>query len=210
MKKLPLVALAVLFCAAAPAYAEVYLKATTFYSKPSDLKVDNTSAFKASLKSNLGLSGAVGYKLSLLRLEAELQTFSSGNSGGSTALGLAAVSGSVKETTGFANGYFDIPSTLGFVPYLGAGLGYAKIDLGNFSASQGASSVVVFSGRASAFAYQLMAGLQFQVFGTARLHAGYRIVHRQDIALRNIAANAQQNIKLGQNQLFEIGLAFGF
>ena len=212
MKKFPLRALIIAFLTltAGTAQAAFYFKATGFYSNPGDVKVDSASAFKASIKSNTGLSGALGYKFSLLRLEGELQSLNSGTSGGSTSTGAATVSGSLKELSGFANAFLDIPSTLGLAPYVGVGLGYAKIDLGQFNVVQGVTNVVQFSGEDKAFAYQAMAGLEFHILGQATQHAGYRIVHRGDIELRNAVASAKQNIKLGENQLFEIGLAFGF
>jgi opacity protein-like surface antigen len=210
MKKLPLLALVLALASAGPAHAAFYFAATGLYSNPSDVKVDSASGFRASIKSNTGFSGALGYKFSMLRVEAELQNLSSGTSGGSTTAGTATVFGSLREFSGFANAYVDVPSFLGLAPYAGVGLGEARIDLGQFNVVQGATNVVQFSGKGTAFAYQVLLGLQFHILGQATLHAGYRIVERGDISLRNAVVNASQNISLGQNKLFEIGVALGF
>jgi opacity protein-like surface antigen len=203
--------LAFAFCVAAPfSQAGLYVKGAGLYNNPSDLQINNVAAFKTSLKSNIGLSGAVGYKFSMFRLEAELQRLSSDTESASTSTGVASVTGALKEVTGFANGYVDLPSFFGLGPYIGAGLGYVRTDFENFSISRGPTSLARYSGSDSVFGYQGMIGLQFSILRTATIHAGYRIMKRQDIAVRDVVTNAMQDVKLGDNRLFEVGLAFGF
>ena len=51
------------------------------FIKNTDIKVNDPKSFKTSLKSNAGLSAALGYKFSFLRAEAELQYFKAGTGG---------------------------------------------------------------------------------------------------------------------------------
>jgi opacity protein-like surface antigen len=202
------------FATASLCHAGLYLKAGALYTKPSDLSISNATAFKASLKNNVGVTGALGYKLSVFRIEAEVQHVSNGtdaNETSGTALaGVVRTTGSVKETSGFGNAYFDFPSFFGLAPYVGAGLGYAKVDLENLGLTRNGASVVQYSGSESVFGYQGMLGVQFHLFGQATLNAGFRMVKKQDVDVRDVVANARQTLALGTNRVFEIGVAIGF
>lgn len=195
---------------AAEAEAGVYVKFAGLYNRPSDLEVANAAAFKASLKNNTGFAAAMGFKFSLLRLEAELQHLRAGAEDGASATGPVKVSGALKETTGFANLLVDLPGIFGLGPYLGAGLGYARVDLSNLGVTRANVPVAQFSGADSVFGYQGMGGLQWRIFGTLTINAGYRIVVREKIAVRDVAANARERLSLGRNRIFELGLALGF
>lgn len=214
--KLPrCLSLAVLCVVVAPlCQAGVYVKAAGLYNRPGDIHINNTGAFRASLKRNIGLSAALGYQLSQFRVEAELQRLTSdtepSESSGTLFGGIGATTGAIKETAGFANGYFDFPAFFGFAPYVGAGLGYARVDLDNLGRTRNGTPALQFSGSDSVFGYQAMLGFQFHLFGTATLNGGYRFIKRQNIAVREVGAAAQQNLKLGDNRVFELGLAIGF
>src|SRR4051812_33680205 len=142
--------------------AGVYVKAAAIYNKPSDIEVSSTTAFKASLKSNTGFDAALGYKMSVFRVEAELQFLRSGTNADTTSgtllAGTVSTIGAVKETAGFANGYFDFPSYFGFAPYLGAGLGYARVNLEDLGRTRNSVAFTQFSGGDSVFGYQGMIG----------------------------------------------------
>jgi opacity protein-like surface antigen len=212
---LRLLALVAVACAAAlPARASFYFKAAGLYSSPSAIKVSSASAFKGSLKDNLGFTGALGYKFPLLpvRAEAELQYLKNDFGGGSSSAGaISSITGDYSQFTGFANVYYDLPSRYGFAPYLGAGVGLARVDMNNLNVFSGATNVAKFSDGKTAFAWQLMAGLEFHLLGQATFHAGYRLIKHEDIALTNAAAaNAVQKVKFGDNHIFELGVAIGF
>ena len=197
--------------AAASARANFYTKVGALYNTPTDLKIDNAAAFRSSLKSSLGYTASIGYKASLLRAEVEVQTMKNAASGASNnAGGGLTASGAIKEYSAFVNGYLDVPSFFGLAPYVGVGLGEARIDLDNFSAVHGASNVVQLSGRGKANGYQIMGGLQFHVFGKATVNAGYRIFHKGSFDAHNFATNVRQTVNPGIDKLFEIGLAWGF
>lgn len=207
---LQLVSLAVAVAATSASRADLYVKAGGLYNQAGDIHLSNTSAFTASLKNNTGFSGSLGFKLWRVRLEGELQALRSGARAASNSTGALAVIGSLKETTGFANALLDLPSLFGIAPYLGAGLGYARVDLENFDATSGALPVTRLSGSGSVFGYQGMLGLQLHLFGRATINAGYRLVKREDLRVRDVLANARQSLSLGSNRLFELGVAIGF
>ena len=213
MKNLRLAAFTVLTftTAALPSRAAFYLTGTGLYNHVSDVNVSSASAFKGSLKDSTGYAAAVGYKFSLLRAEAELQYLKNDLGNGSSSLGTTSGSGDYKQFSGFLNGYVDFPSYYGLAAYAGAGVGLARVDLNNFSVFQGATNVVQFSGRDNAFAWQLMLGVQFHLFGQATIHAGYRLVNHESIALNNsAAASALEHVKFGDNNIFELGVSIGF
>ena len=196
------------------AHAGFYLRGSALYTKPGDLSVTNATAFKASLKNNFGVAGALGYKFSLLRVEGELQRVSIGTeadeSSGTLLGGISNTTGKVKETSGFANAYVDFPSFFGLAPYLGAGLGYARVNLDNVTRVSSGRPIVQLSGRDTVFGYQGMIGLQYHFLGQATVHAGYRLLKKEDVSVRDVAANAGRTLASGTNRIFEIGLAIGF
>lgn len=203
-----------LLAAASLAHAGPYVKFAGLYTQPSDVSVSNTAAFRASLKNNFGVAGAVGYKLSLLRLEAELQhaknNTEADEASGTLAAGVRRTFGSLKQTSGFANAYVDLPSFLGVAPYLGAGLGYARFDVSDLGRTNNNVPFVQVSGRDSVFGYQAMLGLQLHLFGPATLNAGFRLVKHEDLDVRDVLANARQTLGFGTSKVFELGVALGF
>lgn len=210
MKTFRLLLVTLMLMAASIARAGMYAKFAGLYNSPGDIQVNNTAAFRASLKSNMGLAGALGYKFSAVRAEVELQSFSNNTSGGSTNTGSASTSGGYKQFNGFVNAYVDLPTFVGLSGYIGAGYGKARVDLSGFTATQGTSNVVQFSGKDSAYGYQVMAGVQYHLLGQATIHAGYRWVHKNDITLQNGVGNNLQKLSLGSDRIFELGVAIGF
>lgn len=207
--------LAALVATTAPfAAAGTYVKVAGLYTQPSDLSFGSATAFRASLKNNTGIAGAIGYKFSLLRLEAELQHVRNSaepdESSGTLAAGVRQTFGALKQTSGFANGYVDLPGFWGLAPYVGAGLGYARFDISDLGRTRDNVPLARFSGRDSVFGYQGMIGLQLHLFGPATLNAGFRLVKHQDIDVRDVLANARQSIGLGTSRAFELGVAIGF
>lgn len=195
-------------------HAGPYAKLSALYNQPSDLSVSNAAAFRASLKNNLGIAGALGYKFSLLRLEAELQHANNkaeaDEASGTLAAGVRRTFGSLKQTSGFANAYVDLPSFFGLSPYFGAGLGYARFNVSDLGRTNNNVPFVRVSGRDSVFGYQGMLGLQFHLFGTATLNGGFRLVRHDDIEVQDVLANARQTLGLGTHRVFELGVALGF
>ena len=72
------------------------------------------------------------------------------------------------------NGYIDFPMPSPFRPYLGAGLGFAIVDLeaDNFGLTANDSDLVA--------AFQLMAGIGYEISPKATLTFGYRYFTTSD------------------------------
>lgn len=205
-----------LLCLASLAFAAsgraegVYLRGQAMFNHPNDVETSSLTSFRSSLKNNVGYAGALGYKFSMLRLEGELQHFKQDAAQGSNAAGATTGSGSYRQFAGFANAFVDLPVVAGLGVYFGGGLGFARVNFDNFTARQSGVSVAQYSGKDSAFAHQVAAGLQFSFADRATVHAGYRIVKQGDVKVRDSVTAAEQTVKLGANRLFEIGLAIGF
>lgn len=129
------------------------------------------STIDTSLKLNGGFTGelALGYKFKQARAEVAVgygnygvnsQTFSSSRYGSFS----ASSDGSMSLTTVMMNGYYDFPITnkdgtrSRWSPYIGAGIGYANLNLPSCS-SNGCFS----GGSTGGFAYQGNVGLSYRV-----------------------------------------------
>ncbi|MGA9377688.1 MAG: P44/Msp2 family outer membrane protein, partial [Phormidium sp.] len=119
------------------------------------------------------VSGALGYKLRDIRVEAEF-TYARNdakerefNDGTSVRIG-----GYFQTFAYMLNAYYDIPLTKRFRPYIGGGLGAAT-----FSAEDIVEvNTPRFSGSNTAFAYQFKAGIGYQVTDNVNVFIGYRLL----------------------------------
>jgi opacity protein-like surface antigen len=83
----------------------------------------------------------------------------------------------IKSLAGFFNAYFDIPTgPLPIKPYIGAGLGVARNQVGNTTETNGIDTETVSGATRTSFAYQVMAGVSFPVFIASALDIGYHFV----------------------------------
>jgi opacity protein-like surface antigen len=115
------------------------------------------------------VGGALGYELPALpiRFEAEvmyrsndLDEISDGTGTILSGTGSASGGGSVNIVTAMANAYVFLPVLVGLEPYIGAGFGYASLDVDGLSG--GAVSLV--NGSADTYAYQFIVGTEFDFF----------------------------------------------
>jgi opacity protein-like surface antigen len=116
------------------------------------------------------INGAIGTRLNpKFRVEGEIgyhvNTADQGGTGVDWTFGAISFMG---------NGYFDIPTNSPLTPYLGAGLGFALVGLEgeNFGVSASDSDLVA--------AFQLMAGLAYDISPKAALTFGYRYFSTTD------------------------------
>ena len=95
--------------------------------------------------------------------------------GGST---LAGSKGEAKSDAFMLNGYYDINTNSAFVPYLGGGIGMAKVKFDDF----GVDAIPdVLNDNESQFAYQFMAGGEYRFADTWGLFAEYRYFATADV-----------------------------
>jgi opacity protein-like surface antigen len=83
----------------------------------------------------------------------------------------------IKSLAGFFNAYFDIPTgPVPIKPYLGAGVGAARNQVGSTTETDGVDTATVSGATKTSFAYQVMAGLSFPVFIGSAIDVGYHFV----------------------------------
>jgi len=124
------------------------------------------------------LSGNVGYAFGgPFRLEFEvahrtndIDTISAGGAS------LAGATGDMKSLAAMINGFFDIDTGMGFTPYVGLGIGYARVSADGITAAGGPTN----SDEDSKFAYQAIAGLSYWFTPAVALTADYRYFATQD------------------------------
>jgi len=137
----------------------------------------------AEFDTGYGLLGQVGYGFGAFRLEGELGWRSNGvdNVGG---LG---GSGDLTAATLMANAYYDIQTGSPFTPYLGVGLGGARV-----SADQiGAAGVQLVDDTDTVFAYQGIVGASYEVDRNLLLKADYRYLRTEDPDFTAAAGNVK-------------------
>jgi opacity protein-like surface antigen len=88
------------------------------------------------------------------------------------------------------NGYVDYDFGIKVVPYLGAGIGYGRIDM----QAQNAASLLKINDQASAFAWNLMAGLTLPYSETVDLTGGYRYIATDDFNYQARVVNNGVNL----------------
>lgn len=124
-------------------------------------------------ETGFNIHGAVGYRItSDFRAEAEF-TYRQNDIDQLTiaAFGLTAsgaASGDVTSASGMLNGYWDIPVSGMFKPYLGAGVGVSRID------AELTVAGVTAEGDDTVFAFQVMGGVQYDISSNTAVRVGYR------------------------------------
>ncbi len=109
-------------------------------------------------------------------------TFTSGHTGGAatftgTLTGTAAAAssdGSVRTFTLMANAWYDFDMGSNFKPYVGGGVGYADNEI---------KHGLVFNGSGGDFAWQLGAGVNYQIGDRTSIGLGYRYLDAGDVEL---------------------------
>jgi opacity protein-like surface antigen len=206
MKKflLPLIACAV---GTLPLHAGLYLRGGLLYQQPADIKIAGVQDYKAGIDSALGGNLAIGGKVSVLRLEGEIQYFKSDIKDSS--LADVMTSGDLTSSTLFANVLFEIPFTPMIEPYVGVGIGINKvdIDLRNLASTGSLEQSFTSSADSHRYGIQAMAGVRISFWETVSVYAGYRYVHLESLSF----VEGSYNLKAkGGSHMFEIGLGLGF
>ena len=129
------------------------------------------------------LGGSVGYQFGgPFRLEAEvvyrkndIDTFTVNGAR------LGGAAGDVSSLALMVNGFYDIQTGTAFTPYVGLGVGYARVSTDGITAT-GAGATI--SDDDNKFAYQAIAGLAYQLTPEVSLTADYRYFATQDPKFR--------------------------
>lgn len=203
MKLFVSAAVALASVTAAPAFAAEgpYGQLSIYHTSVQDDDISVTpaapiAAIPVSNDSALGFSAALGYKLPYnLRAEAEASYRDNNNVLAVPTLpGTAFLDGTVKSFAGMANGYVDIPTGTVVTPYVGAGVGMARVDM---------------DGAETLFAYQGMAGISLDVSPQTSFVLGYKYFASEDLKGSDPTIGsletpyATHNIELGLRYQFD-------
>lgn len=192
------------------AQAGFYAKASAFYVDPGNLSYSD--GFSATMKSSAGFAVAAGYKLSMFRLEAEGQYYKNDIQGLAIEATEISTAGSKKNLNFFANAYIDVPFPFPLIkPYIGAGLGVAKVDINQLSElSSWQQANYEYADSESLFGYQLMLGLEISLFDTLTVYGGMRYQDFDSLSVTELTSMTKDRISSGTKRIWEIGLAIGF
>lgn len=193
-----------------------YLTGFAGYTKLDDYNFDFINnatgarfAYKASLDDGYSVGAAVGYKLNeYIRFEGEYAYSNNdfGNKYRSATFIGRNTSGDVTIQSLMANVW--LGTRLGALkPYIGGGIGYGWVD-GDLKVSNGAGNQ--FGGDDSGFAYQLGAGVGYQINNNLDLELGYRWKKVEDIKLSSKINGFRLSSEDFKSQTLQIGLTWRF
>jgi opacity protein-like surface antigen len=121
---------------------------------------------------------------------------------------------SVQTTTLMFNGYYDLGSYRGLVPYVGAGVGLAYNRMEDVAFTGNALANVIGGDNRWSLAWSLMAGVGYQVSDRATLDFGYRYIDMGKAESGIIDNTGATNPKMRIDDLaaheFKVGLRFAF
>lgn len=141
------------------------------WTKAEDQKFDNTGV-KSDMEDGWGASAAVGKTYGNMRAEVE-GLYLTNDVNNADVNGVTAGSGGDTElSAAMVNGYYDFKNSSPVTPYVGAGVGYGKLDV-NGHAVAGVSNI---SGDDDVMAYQAMAGVGYELNPCWTLTGEYRYV----------------------------------
>lgn len=156
-----------------PEYLDgIYVGGNVGAHKPQNSGISRNGQ-EMTAKINTGLAGAasIGYGFGNgLRGELEL-AHRAGTVGSLSNAAAGASGGRLDATSVMANVLYDFANETSFVPYLGAGIGGARLRASNIGPDQGNAIV---SGGANVFAYQGIAGLDYRIGNNLAVGASYR------------------------------------
>ncbi len=153
---------------------------------------DNAGTAKMTLDSGFVGTAALGYDFAgPFRAEAEylwqkndLDTLSYSNRIGNFG------QGDLKTQAVMVNGYYNVDTGSPWSPFVGAGIGWAKVDLN--------TPALPFGDNDDVFAYQLMAGVAYNVSDQLAIDAQYRFFDTQDATIQGADfSTTSNNLMLG-------------
>lgn len=123
--------------------------------------------------------------------------------------------GTTETIYGLVNAAMDYHVGNGFKPFLGGGIGYAKVDFQNHGVTLaapvgtlGPGSVTVMDDTASGFVWQVGGGVGYQLDWRTTLEAGYRYFQVNDVELVALDGTTS-DVLIKQHQL-QLGMRYGF
>lgn len=168
------------------------IKGGVVFPEDVDAHTSPTNGVTGGFDNGYDLGVALGYSFTSLgpvtpRLEAEvsyskasLSTGQAFNASGPVGASFA-LNGDQTILTGWLNGYFDIPMGWGFTPFIGAGVGLSDIN-----AKAQIAGFNVLDDSDTSLAWNLTAGMSYDINQRTSLELAYRYVDNTDVSLKGI------------------------
>lgn len=204
----------------APSQAQMYISGNVGAVFVRDADVTETgpgvtAAGEFEFDDGLGVNAALGYVIGPVRLEGEVSyrqadidtlTVNSFTVSGLTFTGsaTAGVDGEASVLALMANTWFDFDTGTGFLPFLGGGIGLARVD-GEIDAVGGIP--VNLDDDDVVFAYQLGAGLGYEISSSTVVSVGYRFFGTNDPKFSSGGFTDETEV---MTHNVEVGLRFRF
>jgi opacity protein-like surface antigen len=157
--------------------------------------------FRANPIAGFSVSGAAGVDFGLIRVEGEV--FYNHNELDDLGGFFGPFDGDVQALAGMANLYLDIPTGIGFTPFIGGGIGFAEVD-----ADLDAGGGSFLNDTDNGFAWQLRAGIAVAIFPYTDLTFGYRYFATDDLSMTNATGSVE--VEGLRSHIGEIGLRITF
>ena len=171
-------------------------------------KVDSVSnrgtrQVTASDLDNSWIVGAgAGYKWQWLRLDATTDYGIKANYSGNTASMRNDFTAKIDSFAVLANAYGDLGTWWGLTPYVGAGIGTARLSVSDFRQHFLAAVPAVSTNTQWNLAWALMAGVSYRVSGNYSIDLGYRHINLGDVQTgRDTYGNQLTFKKLGGDEI---------
>lgn len=196
MRKWQVVLMVVLALTATTAFGEEgrgYVGLSTGIFLPNDSRLTDTTGDTAdvSYKAGFALSGVAGYEIGNgLRLEGELAYKNADLDRIRVAGGSGDVNSDVWSLGFLANAFYDIKTGSMVTPYLGGGIGFASVNVGDGTIN---GIRVWKKSDDTAFAYQAVAGLGFEINKNVAVDLNYRFYGTEDVKFEMAKADFSSN-----------------
>lgn len=165
-----------------------------------DAEVSTSPSRDADFDGGWGALGALGYRFGNWRVEGEVGYRAndvdevSGGAGG----------GDMRSLSAMVNAIYELGAFSGVRPYLGAGIGWARVKLNDASLAGAALT----DDADSQFAYQGLLGFQVPLANALNLDVGYRYFATLDPKFRNAAGNSFDSEY--RSHMVMVGLTYSF
>jgi opacity protein-like surface antigen len=202
-------AMLLLSATAAQAANGLYIEGNLGGSFPEEIDISGEGASgNAELKNALVYGGAVGYRLNDFRVEANV-SYRNSDIDRVTVEGFALDgAGDVGALTGMVNAYYDVNLGMPIRPFVGGGVGVARVAI-----DSGRDALLQVDDEDTAFAWNLMAGVSYDVSRNLTVSAGYRYLRVGDLefdaSVPGLGTGTLQADGFGSHEVL-IGVRFGF
>ncbi len=136
-----------------------------------------------TLDEGVAIAAGLGYNFGFVRAEMELSFQKNNYEHYSSSWGFGGpyIDGDLTSTALFANGYYDFRNASPFTPFVGAGLGYAMVEVNDMTSDDGTVTNV----DDKVFAYQLMAGFSYAINRSLAFDFTYRFVNTTEPSFKD-------------------------